>query len=404
MKINIRFQTSLFLAVLVLLLASSASTLAQEYYVIIGSFSSQSNASKFSGYARNQHYDADFFFNESKNLFYVYILNTRDKKTASDLVLRLRSETEFTDAWVLTRETIISPSTQPLSPTPTEPKVVESQQPTPVPTNSQLPEKPLTQPAAPGPEVINTPSAAEESLPAKARGKFFTFQLVSSDGQPIEGKVYNVDRSQGRDLANYTANTRVDVLKPIVPGTPITLVCDIFGYKEAVKVMDFDNPTATDGIQEQNDGTWLATFTLERLRKGDLSVMYDVSFYKDAVIMTPESQGELDELVNLMKLNLAYRIKIHGHTNGNEKDLRIITQGSDKKNYFSMSGTSSTTGSAKDLSRMRAETIQNYLIDNGIASQRMETYAWGGTAMMVKPGTTAATRLNNRIEIEILED
>jgi outer membrane protein OmpA-like peptidoglycan-associated protein len=69
-----------------------------------------------------------------------------------------------------------------------------------------------------------------------------------------------------------------------------------------------------------------------------------------------------------------------------------------------MSGTSSTTGSAKDLSRMRAETIQNYLIDHGIASQRMETYAWGGTAMMVKPGTKAATRLNNRIEIEILED
>jgi outer membrane protein OmpA-like peptidoglycan-associated protein len=404
MKINIRFQTSLFLAVLVLLLASSVSTLAQEYYVIIGSFSSQSNASKFSGYARNQHYDADFFFNESKNLFYVYILNTRDKKTASDLVLRLRSETEFTDAWVLTRESIISPSTQPLSPAPSESKVAESQQPTQVPTKSQIPEKPLTQPAAPGPEVINTPSNAEEILPVKARGKFFTFQLVSSDGQPIEGKVYNVDRSQGRDLANYTANTRVDVLKPIVPGTPITLVCEIFGYKEAVKVMDFDNPTATDGIQEQNDGTWLATFTLERLRKGDLSVMYDVSFYKDAVIMTPESQGELDELVNLMKLNLAYRIKIHGHTNGNEKDLRIIKQGSDKNNYFSMSGTSYTTGSAKDLSRMRAETIQNYLIDHGIASQRMETYAWGGTAMMVKPGTKAATRLNNRIEIEILED
>ena len=104
-----------------------------------------------------------------------------------------------------------------------------------------------------------------------------------------------------------------------------------------------------------------------------------------------------------MKMNPTYKIKIHGHNNGNEKGIRIVTLGSDK-NYFSMARSSSRTGSAKDLSQMRANAIKSYLIDNGIDKDRIDTYAWGGTAMLATPGTAAATRLNNRIEIEITHD
>jgi outer membrane protein OmpA-like peptidoglycan-associated protein len=128
--------------------------------------------------------------------------------------------------------------------------------------------------------------------------------------------------------------------------------------------------------------------------------MYRVLFYKDAVIMTPASKPELDALVRMMEMNPDYKIKIHGHNNGNEKNIRIITLGSDK-NYFGMARSLSKIGNAKELSRMRAETIKSYLIDNGIDQDRIDTYAWGGTAMLVAPGTAAAARINNRIEIEI---
>jgi outer membrane protein OmpA-like peptidoglycan-associated protein len=53
---------------------------------------------------------------------------------------------------------------------------------------------------------------------------------------------------------------------------------------------------------------------------------------------------------------------------------------------------------------MRAETIKSYLIDNGVDKKRVDTYGWGGTIMLVQPGTAAATRLNNRMEIEVTQD
>src|SRR5690606_17550815 len=135
----------------------------------------------------------------------------------------------------------------------------------------------------------------------------------------------------------------------------------------------------------------------------DVSVMYNVSFYKDAVVMTPASKDELDELVSMMNLNPNYKIKIHGHNNGNDKNLRITILG-DNKNYFALAGSKTKVGNGKELSKVRAETIMQYLIDHGIDKKRMEIYAWGGMEMLVKQGAPSAARLNNRIEIEILED
>jgi outer membrane protein OmpA-like peptidoglycan-associated protein len=208
---------------------------------------------------------------------------------------------------------------------------------------------------------------------------------------------------QGRDLATYAAHQYVDVLRPLREDRSITLVCEIFGYKDEVKLVDYNDPSTTEGAYQDEHGAWVIPFTLERLQKGNISVMYNVTFYKDAVIMLPRSKPELDELVHMMNLNPNYKIKIHGHNNGTEKSIRIITLGNDR-NYFNMARSLSKMGSAKELSRMRAEIVKSYLVDQGIDKNRIDTYAWGGTAMLMKPGTAAATRLNNRIEIEILSD
>lgn len=129
--------------------------------------------------------------------------------------------------------------------------------------------------------------------------------------------------------------------------------------------------------------------------------MYNVSFYKDAVIMLPRAKEELDELVHLMKSNPAYEIKIHGHTNGNEK--RKITALGESRNYFDVKGSVGKNGTAKELSKDRAEAVKQYLVEHGIAANRMDIMAWGGTNMLVKE-TSSSARLNDRIEIEIMKD
>jgi outer membrane protein OmpA-like peptidoglycan-associated protein len=376
-------------AFLIVFLGSTAAQ-AQDYFVVIGSFADETTASKFAGYARSIRYDARYVRSESNKLFYVYVLKTTDRRAASELTVRLQRETEFTDAWMYT-----GIQTQPLAVELSREAEVVAEPPVAVPENAE-------ENISPGPEEEPT-LAFDGAVKPVARGKFFKFIIATAEGKEISGRVYNVDRTQGRDLATYTAHQYVDVLKPIRQDQSITLVCEIFGYKDEVKLVDYTDPSTTEGAYQDEHGAWVIPFTLERLQKGNVSVMYTVAFYKDAVIMLPRSKPELDELVNMMKLNLNYTIKIHGHHNGTERNIRIIMLGDDR-NYFSVARSSSKTGSAKDLSRLRAETIKSYLVDNGIEKNRIDTYAWGGTAMLLKPGTAAATRLNNRIEIEIIQD
>src|SRR5688572_10619530 len=181
----------------------------------------------------------------------------------------------------------------------------------------------------------------------------------------------------------------------------MTLVCGICGYKEITQLVDYENPSLTESAPQDHENAWVIPFKLDRLKKGDVSVMYDVSFYKDAVIMLPRSQEELDELVSMMSSNPNYQIKVHGHTNGNNK-RKIIALGKDR-NYFDMKGSDQKNGSAKELSKQRAEAVRDYLVEHGIEKSRMEIMAWGGTNMLAGE-TSASAKLNDRIEIEILED
>jgi outer membrane protein OmpA-like peptidoglycan-associated protein len=181
----------------------------------------------------------------------------------------------------------------------------------------------------------------------------------------------------------------------------MTVVCGIFGYREIIKLIDYSNPATTEGATQNENGAWVIPYSLERLKKGDASVMYHVSFFKHAVVMTKETKVEMDELVNMMQMNPGYEIKIHGHCNGNN-NRRIIALGN-PKNYFDIRGSDERPGSAKDLTELRAEAVQDYLIENGIDKGRMKTFSWAGNGMLVGE-TSSSSRLNDRIEIEITAD
>jgi outer membrane protein OmpA-like peptidoglycan-associated protein len=390
----------LFLATL--LITTPPALLAQEYYVVIGAYRVKKYADVFTGYARNAKYDARQGWQEQRQLTYIYVLKTSDRQEATRLTVHLQKNSEFTDAWLykgaLTTREPAAPVVQ-NNPKPVEkPVEVPAEEPGPIETPA---EEPVEQPNE---EPVEKPREEPEDKPLPpARGKYFKFVVTTADGIPLQTTLHNVDRLQGRDLATYPSGTYADVTRPSDPSMPLSIVCGIFGFKEEVKIIDYNDPSQTPGAAQDEKGAWVIPYQLERLKKGDVSVMYNVSFYKDAAIMTPASQTELDELVNMMKLNPNYKIKIHGHNNGNDKNIRITELG-DNKNYFAMAGSKTKTGNGKELSKVRAETIQQYLVDQGIDKKRTDIYAWGGMEMLVKQGTASAARLNNRIEIEILED
>ncbi|HEX6889858.1 MAG TPA: OmpA family protein [Chryseolinea sp.] len=382
---------------LFILLSLAVCTHAQQFYVIVGAFAQESNAQKFTGYVRSLRYGAEYELHKEKNFFYVYVLKSESRDDAVLQVKQLQQESEFKDAWLFSGYLGTSPP-------PAKVEVAEAILPVPE-------EEKATSPADTATTISTTTIPTENSTPTtvvpavetevKARGKLFKFQVETVDGRPVQGEVHNVDYKRGRDIAVYKSGEYIDVLPPSRDNNPMSIVCGIFGYKEVVKVINYEKPDDATDVVKDEKGAWVIPYQLERLKKGDVSVMYHVAFYKDAVVMLPQSKPEMDELVNMMKDNPGYRIKIHGHCNGNNT-RKIIALGAEK-NYFNIQGSDQRNGSAKDLSKLRAEAVQNYLIDNGVSRDRSTVYAWGGLNMLV-PETSTSAKLNDRIEIEIQAD
>ncbi len=381
------------------------------YYVVIGAFAQETNAKKFTGFARSRFFGATYEKKPNSKLYYVYVIKTDVKNDAFTEVRVLQKEATFSDAWVyrgsLSEVVQPQPDTK-VQPEPVEPVIVEPvvvdtvAVDTPAPVDSAA--KILVLPVDTTSTVAIAPDVNASALPPtkKAKGKYFKFAIIGPDGQPFTGKVHNVDLKLGRDLASYNSYDYNDILLPSSQREePMTFICGIFGYKEVMQLVDYTNPALTEGVTRDEYEAWVVPFKLERLDKGDVSVMYNVSFYKDAVIMLPRAKEELDELVHLMNSNPAYVIKIHGHTNGNDK-RKIIGLG-ETRNYFDVKGSVEKNGTSKELSKDRAEAVKEYLVEHGIARDRMDIMAWGGTNMLVKE-TSSSARLNDRIEIEILKD
>jgi len=371
-----------------LLTAATAACAQQYYYVVIASYADEDHAEKYMGYARSKQYDAQRMLNEANKLWYVYVLKTTNREEAILETKRLQQLTEFKDTWLYGGGTNTEASED------REKKTI----------GETVQTQPIAEPArseTPADSSGAVATVETETEKVKVKGKLFKFTVQTTNSEPVAtAEVHSVDYRRGRDLATFKADKYVDILKPAKKGQ-MTVVCGIFGYKEVVKKIEYDDPAGADGASQDERGAWVIPFTLERMRTGDVSVMYHVSFYKDAVIMLPGSKVELDELVSMMKMNPNYIIKIHGHSNGNNK-RKIIDLGK-AKNYFSVNGSYQHEGSSKELSRLRAEAVRRYLSENGIERDRSSIYAWGGLNMLVPENSTSA-KLNDRIEIEILRD
>lgn len=138
------------------------------------------------------------------------------------------------------------------------------------------------------------------------------------------------------------------------------------------------------------------------LKKGNKETLDYIYFYKDASVLRPESRYAVDKLVRILKQNPTEKIRIHGHTNGNDKG-KIIRRKSPTSDFFSLDNTVEESGSAKELSEQRANVIRDYLIANGIEKGRMDVKAWGGKKPLY-PVDDPKAEANVRVEIEVLNE
>lgn len=392
-------------------------------YVVIGAFSLQKNAERCTADAVRNKVPAKMEINPNRNLYYVYVLATGDRESAFAEAIRLRQDSKYFDAWVysgplgsaspgagvdVNPQTLRATQTTPGNPAAVSQTVVSG---TPSGNTTAL----LAANNDPGQNLEegndSTADKTDEQREGPVRsstealksdevsGKNFYFHLFRGDNRrAVDGEVEVIDLEKARKVGDYQGNQPVKVTMPQGSGK-FSFVCQAFGYRR--QQIEFDPGAPSEIFYIDDDNNVVVPFELTRLQKGDVAIMYNVFFFKDAAVMRPESKFEVNILLNLLQENPGVRIKIHGHTNGNASG-RIIRKGQGD-NFFELTGTKQGFGSAKELSEERASVIREYLIANGIAANRMEVKAWGGKKPIHDKNSARASE-NVRVEVEMLSD
>lgn len=396
MKVLMRVLPLVFL----LTIAAPIVSLAQEpeYYVTIGVFAIQDNAIRFTAKANKAGFNAQYAINPTKhNWYYVYLLQSSERKKAAAFMLKVRLESQYKDAWLyigrLGVEAETKPETKP-EPAPITPVVV------PVVVEKQPePEPVVTTPV----EEKKDSVVAEKPAPAPpkrvVKGKLFTFKFINADnGNEIRGEIHFAETKKATQYQAFKADEVIDLPAPrnaagiyyittIAPGyKPIETP---FNYKDPLPVSTGNGP----------EGDLIIPLSLERAKRGDYIEFTNVSFYRNSVVLHPQSETELEGLAELMKEHKSYKVRIHGHCNGTET-RDIITLGSSAKFFESDPGNQKTRASDKELTTLRAEAVKKYLVSQGVEENRIATKGEGGKLMIYPPNSVYAN-YNDRVEVEV---
>lgn len=161
-----------------------------------------------------------------------------------------------------------------------------------------------------------------------------------------------------------------------------TFSFNIFGsskYQVTAEATDYIPRTIIVDPKTATDNTIIRDIPL--IPTGQTVRLNHVIFEVGKSEMAPESYPELDELVAMMKINTKIQIQLEGHTDA---------LGNAKANM--------------DLSQDRVDAVKKYLTSKGIAKDRVNTKAFGGTKPLSREKTEEARALNRRVEMRVLKD
>lgn len=401
---------ALFSSSAVLAQSKSEGELIPGYYVTVAAYAASQEfyATRFTNHLIKKGHDAKYGFNRSKNLYFVYLNYFTTLREGVNDMLATREKGEFIDAWVRVvsgdiakqvDENTKKDSTSTLTNTATG---VDSSSPVSS-VESKKSEDPPVAEEEPLVELVEEEIVQYDTMTLENTEVFLSL-FNATNNRIVDGVVKVFDTDRTRMITEAPGNEYVMLPDPKSKTGRLSLIGEVFGYRKAQHEINFPLPlkdTIEDHIELMGT-TLVITFPMIRYHKGDIATLYNVYFYNDAAIMMQESKPELNALLQMMQENPGYRIKLHGHTNGNYHGT-IISMGPSGDFFTIGDDAKKSMGSSKKLSTARAEIIKAYLIANGIAEHRMEIKAWGGSrAIHDKNGANA--RKNVRVEVEVLAE
>lgn len=382
-------RRALLIAFVALSAPAFPQTQEQPYFIVIGAFRLLDNALRYTDEANKANFSAQYALHPQRKLYYVYILNTADRKKAFAFMMKIRAETKYKDAWFYEGKLGEEP------PVVKEPEPVVGEKP----IVEEPPKKDsvIVQEVKPAIDSAVIVKPVEEKKPA---GKPFLFRLTNAEsGNEVMGEVHVQESTKASQYQAFKGNEVVYLQAPRNGAGTYQVSIQAPGYKPMKVNINYNDPSvSSSGLGEHQE--YIIPFELKRAKKGDYIDFNNVRFFRNSAILEPGSQSELDGLVALMNENKKYKIKIHGHSNG-DGSRDIITKGT-SQNYFALDPATNKreTATAKKLTEYRAEVVRDYLVSQGIAADRITTKGEGGK-MMIYPGTSTLANYNDRVEIEV---
>lgn len=374
---------------ILLALSGPVASLAQdaEYYVTIGVFAIQENAVRFTAKANKAGFNAQYAINPQKhNWYYVYLLQGTERRKVAAFMLKVRLDSEYKDAWLFTGRLGVQPEPkpEPVTETPIVVPVVVEKQPEPAP----VPEK-------------KDSVVAEKPAPPKrvVKGKLFTFKFINAEtGTEVRGEVHFAEVKKATQYQAFKADEVIDLPAPRNSAGVYYIQTIAPGYKPLETPFNYKDPLPVS-TGSGPEGDLIIPLSLERAKRGDYIEFTNVSFYRNSVVLHPQSETELEGLAELMKEHKDYKVRIHGHCNGTES-RDIITLGTSTKFFESDPSNKKIRASDKELTSLRAEAVKAYLVSQGIEEGRIATKGEGGK-LMIYPQNSVYANYNDRVEVEV---
>nr|WP_321357357.1 OmpA family protein [uncultured Draconibacterium sp.] len=124
---------------------------------------------------------------------------------------------------------------------------------------------------------------------------------------------------------------------------------------------------------------FILNIELEPIEVGAEMDLHNIYYETDSFAILTESEPELQKLVSFLKNNSGLKVEIQGHTDS-----------------------SGTPESNLELSKLRAKSVVDYLVENGITSSRLQSEGYGDTKPVATNETVEGRRLNRRTTIKII--
>ncbi len=231
-------------------------------------------------------------------------------------------------------------------------------------------------------EAINLLTTKKDTLvtPSKRKtNKFYGFVINTKTKSIIDANIWIARKKHAKKIVStlkgFTLNS--DSAKKL------TIAIKKLGYQKLDTTIELIKDTFK--------------LFLKPINIGQKVVMRSIYFHPNTYVLKEESKPALKSLLQFMLENPGYNFEIQGHTNGN-RNIKA------NKKYKNLSEAWNFKGSAKKLSKLRAETIKNYLIKNGVKLEKLKTIGFGGDKMLIKKPKNMQEAIKNiRVEVVVLQ-